>query len=199
MPASGTNNQNTVHTVNFMIENIVGEMIPIIAIVMAFSLGMGGVGVGLPGVGIIIAIVMAFSLGMLAVFSKYRNRRDMFSLYHQERMAAIEKGIELPPLPEDFFREDAGDGQAPRRAGHGTLLFGLILLFTGLTLYLVLHFTVAHMDAGGDAGLYALIPAGMGVACLIYYFAVGRKLAAAREAERQARLAEAARSRNPPV
>ena len=165
----------------------------------AVSAGSGGaaaiLGVMIP----IVAIVMGLGLGMLKLWLDFRRKRDILQAHHAERMAAIEKGIELPPLPEDFFREDAGDGQAPRRAGHGTLLFGLILLFTGLTLYLALHFTVAHMDAGGDAGLYALIPAGMGVACLIYYFAVGRKLAAAREAERQARLAEAARSRNPPV
>jgi hypothetical protein len=135
----------------------------------------------------IIAIVMVFGTGMLAIYVNYRKRKDMFALYHQERMAAIEKGIELPPLPEDFFHEDGRRGRSPRRAGHGALLFGLILLFAGLALYLALHFTVPHTDNGGDVALYALIPAGMGAACLIYYFAVGRKVAAAIEAERQAR------------
>jgi len=147
----------------------------------------------------IIAIVMIFGTGMLAIYFNYRKRRDMFALYHQERMAAIEKGIELPPLPEDFFREDGKGGKPARRGGHGTLLFGLILLIAGLTLYIALHHTLAQNGIDGDEALYALIPSGIGAACLIYYFAVGRKLAAAMETERQGRLAEAARARNPTV
>jgi hypothetical protein len=142
----------------------------------------------------IIAIVMVFGTGMLSIYLGYRKRRDMFALYHQERMAAIEKGIELPPLPEDFFQED-GDHKPRRRSAHGTLLGGLILLFLGLTLYLALHFTVPRPDGGGDPALFALIPAGIGFACLIYYFAVGRKLALAWDAERKAAAEEAARTR----
>jgi hypothetical protein len=156
----------------------------------------------LPALGLlipIVAILMVFGTGMLAIFVNYRKRKHMFSLYHQERMAAIDKGVELPPLPEDFFREE---GAPPRRSsqGHGTLLAGLILVFTGLSLYLALHFTIPRIpETGGDAALFALIPAGIGVACLLYYFAVGRKAAAAMEAERKARLAEATRSKNPPT
>jgi cytochrome bd-type quinol oxidase subunit 1 len=144
----------------------------------------------------IVAIVMGLGTGMLAIFLGYQKRKEMFALYHQERMAAIEKGIELPALPEDFFHED---GRPPRRSGHGTLLGGLILTFLGLTLYLALHFTVPRMEDGGDAAIYALIPLGIGVACLIYYFTVGRKLAAAMEEEQKAKLAEAAQRRNPSV
>ena len=55
----------------------------------------------------ILAIVMTIGAGMLKLYLNYQKRKDMFALYHQERMAAIEKGIELPPLPEDFFREDS--------------------------------------------------------------------------------------------
>jgi hypothetical protein len=142
----------------------------------------------------IIFIVMSIGIGMLKLYLNYQKRKDMFALYHQERMAAIEKGIELPPLPEDFFREDSN---LSRRASHGTLLAGLILLFVGVTLYVALHFTVTHTDSGGDAALFGLIPSGIGVACLIYYFTVGRKLAADMEEERKARLAEAARAKNP--
>jgi hypothetical protein len=144
----------------------------------------------------IIAIVMGIGIGMLSIYLSYRKRKEMFALYHQERMAAIEKGIELPPLPEDFFHED---GKPLRRSPHGTLLSGLVLVFIGLTLYLALHFTVTRTDTGGGAALFALIPAGVGAACLIYYFTVGRKLAADMEAERKARLAEAARVKNPPA
>ena len=142
----------------------------------------------------IVAIVMGIGIGMLSIYLSYRKRKEMFALYHQERMAAIEKGIELPPLPEDFFHED---GMSSRRSPHGTLLSGLVLVFIGITLYLALHFTAARSDEGGGAALFALIPAGIGAACLIYYFTVGRKLAAAIEEERKARLAEAARVKNP--
>jgi hypothetical protein len=144
----------------------------------------------------IIAILMVFGTGMLSIYLGYRKRKEMFALYHQQRMAAIEKGIELPSMPEDFFYED---GKPRRRSAHGTLLGGLILLFVGLTLYLALHFAVPRMDNGGDPALFALIPAGIGAACLIYYFAVGRNLAAAMEEERKAKLAEAARNWNPPA
>jgi hypothetical protein len=143
----------------------------------------------------IVALVMVFGTGMLAIYFNFRKRRDMFALYHQERMAAIEKGVELPPLPEDFFHED-GKGRPRRRSGHGTLLGGLVLLFVGLTLYLALHLTVQRTEGSGDVAVYALIPAGIGVACLIYYFAVGRKLALDSEAEKKAALEKADRLAN---
>jgi hypothetical protein len=143
----------------------------------------------------IIAIVMVFGTGMLSIYLNYRKRKDMFALYHQERMAALEKGIELPPLPEDFFHEHS---KPARRSSHGTLLRGLVLVFIGLTLYVALHFTLPRLEDGGDPALYALIPGGIGMACLIYYFTVGRRLAAEIEEERKTRLAETAQSRNLP-
>jgi hypothetical protein len=142
----------------------------------------------------IIAIVMVFGTGMLAIYLNYRKRKEMFALYHQERMAAIEKGTELPPLPQDFFQED---GKPARRSPHGALLIGLILLSIGLTLYFALHLAAVQTDEGRDAAAFALIPGGIGVAYLFYYFTVGRKQALAMEEERKARLAEAARMQKP--
>jgi heme/copper-type cytochrome/quinol oxidase subunit 3 len=137
----------------------------------------------------------------------------MFALYHQERMAALEKGIDLPPWPEDFFREGGGPlemmkeikemqqrarcGDSSQRAPHGTLLTGLILVSSSLTLYLALHFGLSREESGADAALFALIPAGTGAAFLVYYFTVGRKAAAEMEAERKARFAGAERAKNP--
>jgi hypothetical protein len=144
----------------------------------------------------IIAIVLGLGTGMLAIYLNYQRRKDMFALYHQQRMAAIEKGIELPPLPENLFHEN---GRHFQRSPHRALLIGLILLFIGLTLYPALHFSGVRTDEGGDAALFALIPAGMGMAYLIYYFTVGRKLALDMEAEQKASQAEAARLRNPPA
>ncbi len=143
----------------------------------------------------IIAIVMGLGTGMLSIYLNYLKRKEMFALYHQERMAAIDKGIELPPLPEDFFHDH--NGGSSRRSPHRTLLIGLILLFIGLTVYLAMLFTGTRTDSGSNAAPYALIPAGCGAAYLIYYFTVGRKLASAMEEERKARLAEAANAQNP--
>jgi hypothetical protein len=142
----------------------------------------------------IIAIVMGIGAGMLKLYLNYQRRKEMFALYHQERMAAIEKGIELPPLPDDFFHEDSN---LPRRSPHGTLLVGLITVFIGLACYLVVLFAGLHADDRDDTAMAAPILIGIGAAFLIYYFTVGRKLAAAIEEERKARLAEAARVKNP--
>lgn len=138
----------------------------------------------------IVAIVMGMGKGILSLYLNYRKRSDMFALYHQERMAAIEKGLELPPLSDEFF-QDAGS--APPPFSHGTLLVGLILVFVGLTLYLSLHFNNVRTNWDGDAALFGLIPAGIGAAFLIYYFTVGRKLAASLEQERKARLEKISR------
>ena len=45
----------------------------------------------------IIAIIFGVGIGMLALYLGYRKRKELFVLYHQERMAALEKGVDLPP------------------------------------------------------------------------------------------------------
>lgn len=131
----------------------------------------------------IVAIVMGIGIGMLTVFLNYRKEKEMFALYHQERMAAIEKGIDLPPLPEAFFDQD----RKPR-SPHRGLAVGLVWLFIGLALLVALYFNDEGMVA-----LYALIPVGVGLAYLIYYFVVGRKEAEVLEAERKAKAADTSR------
>src|SRR5580658_1417162 len=73
----------------------------------------------------IIAIVMGLSVAMLCLYLDFRKKRELFQLYHAERMAAIEKGIELPPLPPEFFG-DSGDRE-PKASRHRRQ--GLILSF----------------------------------------------------------------------
>src|SRR5262249_44042120 len=136
----------------------------------------------------IVAIVMVFGTGMMGIYFKYRQRKELFALYHQERMAAIEKGVELPPLPEDFFQDRFGRafrGSSPdgwplrRRSPHRTLLGGLIWLFSGAALFVSLQLMNIRLNDSSDGtsvplSPVALIPAGIGLACLIYYFTVGR-------------------------
>ena len=131
----------------------------------------------------IFGIVFGCGIAMLAIYTSYRKRRDIYTLHHRERMAAIEKGVEVPPLPEAFFTEDTTPYN-PRR----NLLKGLVWLFVGLTLLLALY-----QFGEEDAAWFGLIPMGIGAAYLIYYFAVGRKEAEALEAAEQAKLAETTR------
>ena len=80
----------------------------------------------------ILAIVMGIGAGMIAIVADFRKKRILFELHHKERMLAIERGMEVPPLPEEFF------GAAPRgRCANGRSRYrGIIFILVGLTLYL---------------------------------------------------------------
>jgi hypothetical protein len=114
----------------------------------------------------IIAIIMSLSIPIVFAIVDYRRRRDIVEAHHKERMAAIERGMELPPLPEAFFRSFNAD-RRPR-----PLLTGMIWTFVGLGLFVALREV-----AGEEVAWFALMPIGVGLALLIYYFAEGRKLA----------------------
>jgi hypothetical protein len=115
----------------------------------------------------IIAIFMSLLIPIVYALVDYRRRRDVVDANHKERMAAIERGIEPPSLPESFYLA----AKPPRRSGY--LLSGLIWLFVGIGLFLALGAV-----AGGDVRLFGLIPIGVGAAYLIYYAVEGRKLTA---------------------
>jgi hypothetical protein len=118
----------------------------------------------------IVAIVMSLGIPMVWRITDYRRRRAIVESYHKERMAAIERGMDLTPLPENFLNPLA----APRH-----LLTGMIWFFIGLTLFVALRAV-----AGEDVSYFGLIPAGVGVAFLIYYVVEGRhEVKALRERE----------------
>ena len=119
----------------------------------------------------VISIIMGTGIAMLAIYLGYRKRRDLYQHYHQERMAAIEKGIECPPWP-DRLLGDENTPASPRRH----LLKGLVWLFIGLGGTVAVYVAIDH-----DQALWGLIPAGIGLAHLIYYFVEGRKEAEAAE------------------
>jgi hypothetical protein len=113
----------------------------------------------------IIAIVMSLSIPIVFAIVDYRRRRDIVEAHHRERMAAIERGMEIAPLPESFFM-----GLEKKRRPGASLLTGLVWLFIGVGLYMGLAAV-----AGRDVANFALIPVGIGVAFLVYYFFEGRK------------------------
>ena len=112
----------------------------------------------------IVAIIMSLSIPIVFALVDYRRRRDIVEANHKERMAAIERGMELPPLPESLFSAPKTD----RRPGH--LLAGMIWLFVGVTLFVALG-----RVADEDVAYFALIPASIGMALLIFYVVEGRK------------------------
>ncbi len=115
----------------------------------------GIIGVLIP----MVAIVLGIGTAMLAMYLDFRKKREMIQLYHAERMAAIEKGIELPPLPDGYFSggDTRSSGPAkPRRTG-------LVLLFLGIGI------TLALWGSGVVDELWwlGLVPLALGVAFLL--------------------------------
>jgi Domain of unknown function (DUF6249) len=94
----------------------------------------------------------------------YRKRRRLMELHHAERMAAIERGMDVPPLPIELI-----DGRSRRR--RSSLLPGLVWFFIGLAI--VIGTLSMHDDDIPIMG--GLIPLGIGAAYLLYYFLEGRK------------------------
>ena len=113
----------------------------------------------------IVAIVMSLSIPIVFQILDYRRRRDMVEALHRQNMAAIERGIEPKPMPEELLNQF-------RRSRHPrSLLTGMIWLFVGISLYILLAALVSSEPGMKFVGL---IPGGVGLAYLIYYFVEGR-------------------------
>src|SRR4051812_8845386 len=128
---------------------MVEEFIPIFGILF---------GVGGP----VVVVIVWFTLN-------YYKRRKLMELHHAERMAAIERGMEIPPLPIELI-----DGRSVPKRRRTALLPGLVWFFIGLALVVG-----AMTDHDGDVPLFmGLVPLGIGLAYLIYYFVEGRNVEA---------------------
>ncbi len=115
----------------------------------------------------ILGIVLGVTIAITAIVTSHREKLKRAELRHRERIAAIEKGIELPLDPEP---------DADTRKG-SSLKSSLAGLFVGAVLYLALREV-----AGTDVALFGLIPAAFGVAGLISYFVESRRSGDARRA-----------------
>ena len=103
------------------------------------------------------AIILGISAGIVGIVSKHRQQVQRADLRHKERLAAMEKGVELPPELEDPV-------DRPRY-----LLKGLVWSFVGVATWFALNAL-----AGSEESMLAGIPFAVGVAYLIYYFVQGR-------------------------
>jgi hypothetical protein len=116
----------------------------------------------------ITAIFMSLLIPIVYAITEYRRRRDIVEAHHAERMAAIERGMDIPPLPESFY-QGIQRAKRPRY-----LLAGLVWFFVGTGIFIALNAV-----AGKEVAYFGLIPAGVGLAFLIFYALEGRKEAAA--------------------
>jgi hypothetical protein len=109
----------------------------------------------------IVAIVMGVGIGMLGMWLDYRKKREIFQLHHSERMAAIEKGVDVPPLPPEFF----ADYRRRPRTPSDYLRRGLVWLLLGVALTIAL-FESRDFELSWTWGL---LPIAVGTAYLIFY------------------------------
>ena len=115
----------------------------------------------------IVAIVMSLLIPIVAIISDAKKKKSIYELHHRERLAAIDKGMEIPPLPPELF-----DGCQRARGPGNFLLRGLIWCAVGIGVLI----GVREMEQ--DVARLGIIPLLVGAAYLIYYFVEGRKLAA---------------------
>ena len=108
----------------------------------------------------ILGILLGVGVAIVAILTSHREKQKRVELRHRERLAAIEKGIEIAPDPEPD-----PVGKRP-----STLKSGLSGVFLGAVLYFALD-----RVADDDVALFGLIPAAFGIATLISYFVESRK------------------------
>jgi hypothetical protein len=132
----------------------------------------------IPLFGIVFAVGLPLSIPIIFAVLNYRKRLRLMELHHAERMAAIERGMDVPALPLALI-----DGRSGRRR-RTSLLPGLVWLFVGVALLISMQ-TISDEEA-----MLGLIPTGVGLAYLIYYFVEGRKIEAKQMEEESVLLAQ---------
>jgi hypothetical protein len=110
----------------------------------------------------IFGIVFGVGVAIVAIIAGHREKLKRAEHRHRERIAALEKGVELTPDPEP-----EADG---RRSG--SLKSGLAGLFLGIVLYFAIREVTDNQVA-----IFGLVPAAIGLANLISYFVEARQRA----------------------
>lgn len=125
------------------------------------------------------AIVMSLGIGMLGLWADHKRKSQVLEQTHKERMAAIERGVTLPPANIDLLTsKPVGNVANPARI----LRNGVFMVSLGIVLYFALNTVGAE-----EAAVFGLIPATIGLANLAYaavLFDKDRKAEAAKEKER---------------
>jgi hypothetical protein len=108
----------------------------------------------------IITIVLGVAIAIVWIVTAHRQKVQRFEMRHRERMAAIDKGLDLPadPVEPETVKKTGG------------LRSGLAGVLVGIVLYLALRAV-----ADGDVALFGLIPAAIGLANLVSFFVESTK------------------------
>lgn len=109
----------------------------------------------------ICGIVGGVTVAVIWLATDYKRRAQLVELHHRERLAAIERGVDVPPLPPELF--DRGDRFDPTDARGRSLRRGLVFLFGGLAVSAALA-----INRDTDTAAWGLIPIAIGVANLIF-------------------------------
>lgn len=110
----------------------------------------------------ILGIILGVAIAIVSIIAAHRQKMQRNDMRHKERMAAIEKGLEIPAEPVEPENGRKGGG----------LRSGLVGMAIGIALYFALRAV-----ADEDVALFALIPAAVGAANLLVYFLEARKSA----------------------
>ena len=116
----------------------------------------------------LVAMVLGIGFAIFASWSENKRKREMFELHHKERLLAIERGMEVPPLPPEFFRH--GFGRHGRDPSH-SLRRGLVMLLIGVAVMISLG-----VNRGPEAATWGLIPFAVGLANVIYFYLATRSV-----------------------
>ena len=114
----------------------------------------------------LVAAMISLSIPIVYIVTRSRRLQRAMELLHAERMAAIERGMELPATSLEILGDQVASSKKPRTA----LLPGLVWLFVGLAIVVT---RLANEDSAPM--IVGLIPSGIGLAYLIYYFVEERK------------------------
>ena len=125
--------------------------------------GIGALALLIP----ILSITLSLAAVILWILAWHRRKVHEIDCRHKERMAAIEKGLELPPEP---LPQPA---RMPARADH--LLRGLIWFGVGLALTFAVHDWF-----GSEIRESGWIAVAVGAAYLIFYFVEERRATVSR-------------------
>jgi hypothetical protein len=102
---------------------------------------------------------MLLFFGILIIFLTYRHNRHAIDLHHQETMAALERGLEIPPIAPQ------GDNHRQPLDRVYYLQRGLLFTLLGLSLMAALGANVGEKSA-----LWGLPLTAFGITYLILYF-----------------------------
>jgi hypothetical protein len=116
----------------------------------------------------LVSIILGIGMVIIAILSKHHRQMQELDNRHRERMAAIEKGLDVPPDPV-VVEPVAERSRRYRRGGSDYLLRGLIWAGVGVAL------SVSDSFFGSGNRLFGWIALAVGVAYLIYYALEGRR------------------------